>query len=136
MKKFLTVWVSVVSLLLASCGNSSSSPSDKIDVTMIDFQFQPKTFTVPAGQEISLNASNSGGVVHSFVIMQKDKSVGTEYNDEDKPNVYWEMEIQPGGSTETSFIAPSEPGEYELVCHIPGHFQAGMVGKLNVVAGE
>ena len=136
MKKILIVWVIVISLLLASCGGSPSRPSDKIDVTMTDFQFQPTTFTVPAGQEISLNATNSGGVVHSFVIMQQGQSVGTEFNEEDQPNVYWEVEIQPGGSSETSFMAPAEPGEYEMICHVPGHVQAGMVGKLNVVAGE
>ena len=136
MKKFLTVWVIVISLMLASCAGSSSRPSNKIDLTMTDFQFQPSTFTVPAGQEISLNAINTGGVVHSFVIMLKDKHVGTEYNEEDRPNVYWETEIQPGGSAETSFTAPSEPGDYEIICHIPGHVQAGMVGKLNVVVGE
>lgn len=136
MKKYLIVWVIAISLVLASCGGNSSKASTKIDVTMTDFQFQPNTFTVPAGQEISLNATNSGGVVHSFVIMNQGQSAGTEFNAEDQPNVYWDVEIQPGGSTETSFTAPDAPGEYEIICHIPGHVQAGMVGKLNVVAGE
>jgi uncharacterized cupredoxin-like copper-binding protein len=68
--------------------------------------------------------------------MKQGQSAGTEFNEEDQPNVYWQVEIQPGGSAETSFTAPEEPGEYEIICHIPGHLQAGMVGKLNVVAGE
>jgi uncharacterized cupredoxin-like copper-binding protein len=136
MKKYLIVWVIAISLVLASCGGNSSKASTKIDITMTDFQFQPNTFTVPAGQEISLNATNSGGVVHSFVIMKQGQSAGTEYNAEDQPNVYWEVEVQPGGSAETSFTAPDAPGEYEFICHIPGHVQAGMVGKLKVVAGE
>lgn len=136
MDKFLTMWVVVASLVLASCGGNAASPSTTIEVTMTDFQFDPNSFTVPAGQEITLNATNSGGVIHSFVIMQKDKSAGTEYNEEDRINVYWETEIPAGGSIDTSFTAPSEPGEYEVVCHIPGHILAGMVGKLNVVASE
>jgi uncharacterized cupredoxin-like copper-binding protein len=103
---------------------------------MTDFQFQPNAFSVPAGQEITLSAKNDGGVVHSFVIMNKGQSAGTEFTDEDQPNVYWQVEIQPGGSTDTTFTAPPDPGEYEVVCHVPGHLQAGMVGKLNVVAGE
>ena len=98
MKKVLSIWIIVLSLLLASCGGNSSKPSTKIDVTMTDFQFQPKTFTVPAGKEITLNAQNDGGVVHSFVIMNKGQSAGDEYTAEDLPNVYWQMEIQPGGS--------------------------------------
>jgi uncharacterized cupredoxin-like copper-binding protein len=136
MKKVLLFWIVVTSLVLSACGGGSSRPTTKINLTMTDFQFQPNAFTVPAGQEISLNASNSGAVVHSFVIMKQGQSAGTEFNDEDQPNVYWQVEIQPGGSTETSFTAPQEPGEYEVVCHVPGHVQAGMVGKLDVVAGE
>jgi len=136
MKKILSFWIIAISLVLASCGGSSSKASTKIDVTMTDFQFQPTTFTVPAGQEISLNVTNSGAVVHSFVVMKEGQTAGTEYNAEDQPNVYWDVEVQPGGSAETSFTAPDAPGEYEIICHIPGHVQAGMVGKLNVVAGE
>ena len=136
MNKFLMVWGIVMSLVLASCGGGASAPSTNIEVTMSDFKFQPDSFTVPAGQEITLKVTNSGGVIHSLVIMQGDKSAGTEFNEEDQPNVYWETEIPAGGSNDTSFIAPSEPGEYEIVCHIPGHVQAGMVGILNVVAGE
>lgn len=135
MKKILVIGVMVTVLFLVSCGQASG-PSTKIDVTMTDFQFQPNAFTVPAGKEITLNASNNGGVVHSFVIMNQGKSAGTEFNDEDKPNVYWSVEIQPGGSTSTTFTAPDTPGDYEVVCHIPGHLQAGMVGKMTVVAGE
>jgi uncharacterized cupredoxin-like copper-binding protein len=136
MKKVLSILVIVLSLVLASCGGNSAKASTKIDVTMTDFQFQPSTFTVPAGQEITLNAQNNGGVVHSFVIMKEGQSAGTEFTDADQPNVYWQMELPPGGSTSTTFTAPPDPGEYEVVCHVPGHIQAGMVAKLNVVAGQ
>jgi uncharacterized cupredoxin-like copper-binding protein len=136
MKKIPSVVIIAISLVLAACGGNSSKPSTKIDVTMTDFQFQPNAFSVPAGQEISFNATNNWGVVHSFVIMKQGQSAGTEFNEEDQPNVYWQVEIQPGGSAKTSFTAPQEPGEYEIVCHVPGHVQAGMVGKLNVATGE
>lgn len=135
MKRFLFILM-VISLGLAACGGNVSGPTTTIDVTLSDFQFQPSAFTVPAGQEITLNAANSGGVVHSFVIMQQGQSAGTEFNAEDQPNVYWTVEVQPGGTTNTTFMAPSEPGDYEVVCHIPGHLQAGMVGKMTVVVGE
>jgi uncharacterized cupredoxin-like copper-binding protein len=136
MKKVLFLWVVGISLTLAACGSRVASPSTEITVNLADFQYSPNSFTVPAGQEITLNAENTGGVVHSFVIMQKGQSAGTEYNDEDRQNVYWEVEVQPGGTIETAFIAPADPGDYEVVCHIPGHLQAGMVGKLTVVADE
>lgn len=135
MKVILYVWVLVVSLVLASCGGAAA-PTTTIDVTLTDFQFSPSSFTVPAGEEITLRSTNTGAVIHNFIIMKLGQSAGTEFDDDDLPNVYWGVDIAPGGSAETKFIAPQEPGEYEVVCSTPGHVQAGMVGKLTVVAGE
>jgi uncharacterized cupredoxin-like copper-binding protein len=104
---------------------------------MTDFQFQPSRFTVPAGQEITFTSSNNGAVVHNFVIMKLGTTAGDMFDNEDVPNVYWEVELQPGGSTNTTFTAPSEPGEYEVVCRTAGHIISGMTAKLKVVpAGQ
>ncbi|HEX5839693.1 MAG TPA: cupredoxin domain-containing protein [Anaerolineales bacterium] len=134
MKK-MTVWVVAISLALASCGRSSA-PTTTIEVTMTDFQFSPSAFTVPAGEQITLKSTNSGAVIHNFIIMNLGYNVGNEFDEEDLENVYWKLEIAPGGGTETNFTAPAEPGEYEIVCSTPGHVQAGMLGTLNVVEAE
>lgn len=123
------------SLLLVSCGGASG-PSTTIDVTMTDFQFQPSQFTVPAGQEISFSSSNNGAVVHNFVIMKLGTTAGPMFDEEDIPNVYWEVELLPGATTETSFTAPTEPGEYQVVCRTEGHIASGMTSKLIVVPAE
>lgn len=130
------VFALVLLLTLSSCGGGTASPKTDIKVTLTDFQFVPNQFTVPAGQEITLEAANNGAVIHNFVIMNLGQSVGTEYTKEDDANVYWKLELAAGGSTDTTFTAPKEPGEYEVVCSTPGHVQAGMMGKLIVVAGE
>jgi uncharacterized cupredoxin-like copper-binding protein len=91
---------------------------------------------VPAGQEITLNSSNNGAVVHNFVIMKLGTSAGAMFDEEDIPNVYWEVELQPGGTVNTSFTAPAEPGEYEVVCRTEGHIASGMTGTLTVVPAE
>ena len=135
MRTILSVWIIAISLLLASCGGSSA-PSTEITVTLTDFQFSPNSFTVPAGKEITLNANNSGAVIHNLMIMNLGKAAGPEFGDEDLPNVYWKLELPPGGTSSTTFTAPEEPGDYEVVCSIPGHVQAGMVGKLTVTENE
>ena len=136
MKKILFILVLAISLALTSCGGGSKSASTDLTVTLTDFHFSPNQFTVPAGQEITLNLSNTGAVVHNFVIMKQGQSAGDEFTDEDLPNVYWQVELAPGGSTKTSFVAPSDPGDYEVVCKTPGHIQAGMVAKLTVVENK
>lgn len=130
------VFALVLLLTLSACGGGTASPTTDIKVTLTDFQFVPNQFTVPAGQEISVQAANNGAVIHNFVIMNLGQTAGTEYTKEDDANVYWKLELAAGGSTDTTFTAPTEPGEYEVVCSTPGHVQAGMIGKLIVVAGE
>lgn len=41
-----------------------------------------------------------------------------------------------GETTEVTFTAPEEPGEYEYICTFTGHFAAGMKGIFNVVPAE
>jgi uncharacterized cupredoxin-like copper-binding protein len=134
MKRTLMIGAVLLSLVLVSCGGGG--PSTTIDVTMTDFQFQPNQFIVPAGQEITLNSTNNGAVVHNFVVMKLGTTAGDMFDEEDIPNVYWEVEIQPGGSTNTTFTAPPEPGEYEVVCRTEGHIASGMIAKLTVVPSE
>jgi uncharacterized cupredoxin-like copper-binding protein len=60
--------------------------------------------------------------------------VNAHFSDSDKPNIYWEkVPIAPGQSVNDNFTAPTEPGEYQVVCGEAGHFEAGMVAKLIVV---
>lgn len=132
MKKLFIILAVLLSLTLASCGGGGG-PSTTIDVTMTDFQFQPSQFTVPAGQEITFTSSNNGAVVHNFVIMKLGTTAGDFFDENDVPNVYWETELQPGASVNATFTAPSEPGEYEVVCKTEGHILSGMTAKLKVV---
>ena len=135
MKNKSLISVLLVSLILAACGGGG--PSTSLRTTMTDFAFTPNAFTVPAGEEITLNIVNNGAVVHNFVIMQSGASAGASWDDDDQANVYWEeRDITPGGELSVTFTAPAEPGEYQIVCRTLGHIASGMIGKLTVVAGE
>jgi len=134
MKRHFIVGAVLLSLTLVSCGGGG--PTTTIDVTMTDFQFQPSQFTIPAGQEITFTSSNNGAVVHNFVIMKLGATAGDFFDEEDVPNVYWEVELIPGGTTDTSFTAPTEPGEYDVICRTEGHIASGMTAKLIVVPAE
>jgi uncharacterized cupredoxin-like copper-binding protein len=120
-----------LSVLLGACG--PSGPSTNINVVFTEFRFMPDQFTIPAGQEITIKATNNGAVEHEFVIMNWGTSAGDEFDAGDEANIYWEIELGPGESKTETFTAPTQPGDYELVCGIQGHMPAGMVGKLTVV---
>jgi uncharacterized cupredoxin-like copper-binding protein len=65
--------------------------------------------------------------------MKADTSPDQNFDRKDEVNVYWKIELAPGQSAITSFTAPSEPGEYLIVCSTAGHYEAGMTGKLAVI---
>jgi len=136
MKRFPRFIILTLSLLLAltACGGGTSAPSTSISVTLTDFQFTPNTFTVPAGAQISFTAVNNGADEHSFVIMKPGDEVKDHFTDANMQNAYWKyLAIEPGQTVTDTFTAPSDPGTYQIVCAVPGHFEAGMVAKLIVV---
>ena len=118
-------------LLLAAC--QSSSPSTEIEVEMTDFAFTPNHFTVPTGEEITVNIAHHGIVVHEFIIMNPGTTAGDKFDEEDLPNVHTIVEVPPGHSQTFTFVVPSEPGEYQIVCGIAGHIESGMTATLSVV---
>lgn len=133
MKRIFLPLVLSLMFVLTACGGGGGA-STTIDVTFEDFTFTPTEFTIPAGQEITVNATNNGVVIHEFVLMKYGQTIGDDFGDEDEVNIYWEVEADAGKSVTATFTAPTEPGVYQVVCGIEGHFVAGMVGKLTVVA--
>ena len=130
-KNLLLLWLAG-SIALVSCSGTSTT----IDLTISDYHFEPDTFTVPAEQEITLNIDNHGFVSHQFVIFKLGMDAGGRIGPEDQANIYWRVEVLPGHTDSATFVAPSEPGEYYVTCGILGHLEAGMVGRLIVVAEE
>ena len=125
----ISVLAFLFALVLSSCGGTSNS----LNVVMTDFAFTPNSFTVPARQPISLQLTNNGAATHSFIIMKAGKQVQGHFTDADKANVYWEQAtVSPGQSVNVTFTSPSDPGDYQIVCGVPAHFEAGMVATLTV----
>jgi len=130
------IWLAfmvVAASLLVGCGGSKG-PSTSIDVTLTEFSFTPDEFTVPAGQEITVHTTNNGAVIHDFAIMKLGTTVGTDFDEEDQGNIYWKIQTPIGQEATGTFTAPEEPGDYQVVCGVPGHYISGMLATLHVVA--
>jgi len=116
--------------VLTACGKSG--PSTMLSFTMTDFAFNPNEFTIPAGEEITLKVTHRGTMEHDFIIMKYGTDAGDMFDDADKVNIFWEVDLQPGDSETVLFKAPGQPGTYQIICGMPGHLQSGMIGKLIV----
>jgi len=77
---------------------------------MTDFAFNPNEFTIPAGEDITLKVTHNGTMEHSFIVMKYGTDAGEIFDEADKVNVYWEVDLQPGDSETVLFKAPDRPG--------------------------
>lgn len=130
MKKYFGLFLLVVAfaMVLAGCGPKTAT----LDVELKDFSFVPNAFEVPAGATVTLNLKNTGTVTHEYVIMLYGKDATPPFSDDDEPNIFWEHEVEMGASETVTFTAPTQPGEYHIVCGIPAHIEQGMIATLTV----
>ncbi|UUX97796.1 cupredoxin family protein [Aquabacterium sp. J223] len=110
-----------------------------IEVGMTDtMRFTPDRIEVRQGETVRFVVRNRGKVMHEFVIGTKAENVkhaemmvkfpGMEH---DEPYM---AHVSPGKTGEIVWHF-NRAGEFEFACLIAGHYQAGMVGTINVLAG-
>jgi len=131
MRVHTKVMIGGASLLLVgatACGDDGDSDDGgALDTTASEFEFSPSEWTVDAG-EFDLEFTNDGSVDHEWVIMQEPITAETEFTEE---GVLDEVETGPG-ETVTATFTVDEAGEYQVICGLEGHFDAGMAGTLTV----
>ena len=131
MKKILTstVLFLALSLILTACGSKKTT----LNVTTTDTGYDSPTYTVSAGEEVTLNLTNNGAIEHEFAILKLGEHITPPFSEKDEDKIFWELEHVAGGTTMSgTFTAPTEPGEYDVICGIPGHIELGMVATLIV----
>jgi uncharacterized cupredoxin-like copper-binding protein len=134
MKKIVGSITLILSILLTACGAAGANgPSTTLNVDMNEFMFTPTSYTIPAGQKITLELKNSGSIDHDFIILKKGVKVKGSFDHEKQmDDIYFHAMLKAGKSGEFTFTAPAEAGEYQIICGVLGHFQAGMIASLIV----
>ena len=105
---------------------------------MIELPSSSPRRPAPGAGHVTIKAPNLGDREHELVLLKTDLSPGSlpvknGQADEKAGNAEDVLEIEhvkPGKTKKAS--ANLEPGNYVLVCNIPGHYQAGMYGGLTV----
>lgn len=109
-----------------------------VEITMTDnMRFTPDRIEVRQGETVKFVVKNAGKVMHEIVIgTQKDldahaalmvKFPGMEHEEP------YMAHVAAGKSGELVWNF-NRAGEFDFACLIAGHYQAGMVGKIKVVA--
>jgi uncharacterized cupredoxin-like copper-binding protein len=131
MKKIFTgtTLVFALSLILTACGSNKVT----LNVTTTDQGYDSPTYTVPAGVEVTVTMMNNGILQHEFAILKLGEHVTPPFGEKDEDKILWELgAVDAGTSKSGTFTTPTEPGQYDIICRIPGHVELGMVATLIV----
>lgn len=116
-------------------------------------RFSVDKIVVKPGEKVTIKLVNNtklpaAAMSHNLVVLKQDadpeafdkaamQAKDSDYIPESKSDeIIAHTGLVGGGESDTiTFTAPSEAGDYPYICSFPGHFAAGMKGKL-VVEGE
>jgi uncharacterized cupredoxin-like copper-binding protein len=109
-----------------------------VKVEMSDrMRFTPASLTVKQGQTVRFVVKNNGKVMHEMVIGSikelKEHAEMMKQHPSMEHDEPFMAHVAPG-KTETMVWQFTKAGEFHFGCLVPGHFEAGMVGQIRVLA--
>jgi plastocyanin len=120
----LAAVAAVAAVVVAGCGDDGGSAevvgttvagATEIEVEARDFEFVPDPLDLPAGEPVNLTLRVIDG--------------GHNLRIED---VGFQLPIVDEGEAVVGTVTIAEPGDYRMVCTVPGHEAAGMVATVTV----
>jgi uncharacterized cupredoxin-like copper-binding protein len=107
---------------------------EKSDGGMI---FQPQSFRVKEGETLRLKFFNKGAVDHEFVMdvqegIQEHKALMEKFPEMEHDDTN-SIKLGPGERGEIVWTF-AKAGDFEFACLIPGHYESGMHGQIDVAA--
>ena len=129
-----------------------------IKVVMYDNYYKPNSFQIKKGETIKFEVENAGMLVHEFNIANRmmhmkhqpemakmaENGILLAFSiDKEKMKKMAKMDKSMGHSHSNSvLLEPKQKGEIiwkfdnavniEVACNVPGHYQAGMIAKVNI----
>ena len=92
----------------------------KLRVAAGEFKFEPRSLEMRVGQPTRIELENDGAVEHALIVKAPDGQAD------------WIHLHAAAKGTDAGTYQIDQPGRYRLLCTIPGHTEAGMVGELLV----
>lgn len=137
---------------------SASDATRTIEVTMYDNYYEPERIDVKEGETVRFVIKNEGDLVHEFNIgtakghmaHQEEMMMMVEHGVLEAERINWDaakkMQASMGHGAHdepnSTLLEPGESGEIvwsfpehatlEFACNVPGHYDAGMMGEINL----
>lgn len=131
--------ISAVAVLIFACGAGPSGEAGggvtagSLTVVASEFAFDPSSVTVAAAQDVSITLENSGAIEHEWAILKAGSNITSEAELAEAQILFILPSVAAGASNTDSFNLAE--GNYQIICTIQGHLDAGMKGELTAIAG-
>ncbi|MCX6025748.1 MAG: cupredoxin domain-containing protein [Chloroflexi bacterium] len=116
----------VLAVALAACGPKGPAA---VNVTLTEYKVEMSKTSLPAGP-VKFTITHEGSIVHEVVVEQS----GAMDDPLEANGSVAEVEDLEPGATATLEWTIDTPGEYQLSCHLPGHFENGRITTFTVTA--
>lgn len=114
-----------------------SGPEQVIHIRALDtLRFQPAHVTVQRGDTVKFVIHNAGKLAHEFVIGDAAVQAAHQKEMQAMPGMPMRHDVNavalPPGQTRELVWTFTRDGTVEYACHVPGHFAAGMIGRISI----
>jgi uncharacterized cupredoxin-like copper-binding protein len=101
---------------LLPAGGSIGSPTD-VQITLSEFKIDSAQTTFATGTPYRFVIKSEGTIPHNWAIMPRGETDESQL---------------PPGTTVARELAFTQAGDFEFACHIPGHYEAGILLPITV----
>ncbi len=130
--------VLAVSILISLCvtamllvGHANAQEPLRINVTVREFAIDVSVHAIPTHTPFQFVVTNQGQLSHELVLEKAgddDKAVELDGDEAEVEN------IAPGATKESPVWTINDVGQYQIACHVQGHYEAGMVHSFTILA--
>jgi uncharacterized cupredoxin-like copper-binding protein len=128
----LPLSIGAAALAFGACSAAPAASTRTITIDIEHSAFDPKNIAVERGTVVVFVIKNTDPIAHEFILGDKTvqdlHETGTEAHHGTKPG---EVSVA-AGETETTTYEFTEAGELIFGCHLPGHYDYGMRGTVEV----
>ena len=143
--------LAAVSLVVAGCSSTAvpaprvaDASGQSLEVELGTFFFKADPIVLKAGDRVTLKLDNKSAIEHEFMAGRTSVASGGYAEDLFKDvkvevvgdktvgdhGASFGVLVAAGKTAQLRFTVPVAQGTYEIGCFLPGHYQAGMKGKL------
>lgn len=120
-------------LVLSACGGDGDTAANGgttlLEAEATEFAFTPDAWFGSEGDSFSIQFTNAGSIAHNWALLSQPVETEAEITED---AVLIRLEADAGQTVAADIPIDLEPGTYQVVCDIAGHFNAGMEGELQV----